>query len=188
MSEVKDSGAGSARGRFRKGESGNLRGRPRAKRWPGTSAFDVVMDRRLTVSRGGEDREISVEEALQHKTYQEAIAGGAAARREVLKMIAKREKWLAAQAPREQFSLQLRIEKSDPVNADGALLLLGIAERNPRSADAYRGREQLLLEPWAVKAALGRRQSASLSHDDIADIKRCTRDAGALHWPKGREE
>ena len=39
---------------------------------------------------------MTVEEALQHRTYQDAIAGSRSARREVLKMIAKREQYLAA--------------------------------------------------------------------------------------------
>ena len=46
--------------------------------------------------QGGKAREVTVDEALQHKTYQQAIAGNRMASREVLKMIAKREKALAA--------------------------------------------------------------------------------------------
>lgn len=49
----------------------------------------------LTVTQGGVPREVTVEEALQHQTYKDAIAGNRAARREVLKMIAKREAYLA---------------------------------------------------------------------------------------------
>jgi hypothetical protein len=31
------------------------------------------MDRTLTVTQGGKPREVTLEEALQHRTYQEAI-------------------------------------------------------------------------------------------------------------------
>jgi hypothetical protein len=57
-----------------------------------------VIDRTLTLTQSGKPREVTVEEALQHRTYQDAIAGNRATRREMLKMIAKREKWLAAKA------------------------------------------------------------------------------------------
>src|SRR5688500_9307636 len=86
--------------RFPKGRSGNPKGRPRSRPLPAPSAFDIVIDRTLTVTQGGRARELTLEEALQHKTYQAAIAGNRAARREVLKMIEKRERWLAANAPK----------------------------------------------------------------------------------------
>ena len=86
-------------GRFRKGTSGNPKGRPKSRRASAISAFDVIMNRTLTVTQGGKSRELTVEEALQHRTYEAAINGNRPAQREVLKMIAKREKWLAAKRP-----------------------------------------------------------------------------------------
>ena len=72
--------------RFRKGVSGNPHGRPRKERpADSTSAFGVVIDRKLTVTQDGKSREVTVEEALQHKTYQNAIAGNRSGQREVLK-------------------------------------------------------------------------------------------------------
>ena len=57
-------------------------------------------------------REVTVEEALQHRTYQDAIAGSRAARREVLKMIAKREQYLAGPARQEADpQIEFRIEQ-----------------------------------------------------------------------------
>ena len=82
--------------RFRKGQSGNPKGRPKANKDRSVSAFAIVIDRTLTVTQGGVPREVTVEEALQHRTYQDAVAGNRSARREVLKMIAKREQYLAA--------------------------------------------------------------------------------------------
>jgi hypothetical protein len=179
-----------AAGRFRKGVSGNPKGRPRAQRDPSVSAFDIVIDRTLTVTQNGEPREVTVEEALQHKTYQDAIAGNRSARREVLKMIAKREAWLAAR-PRKHRPIEMSIEH-DPANADEVLVLLDIAEPDPRwdepdcrRADEEEGRTRLRLQPWAVQAALSRRGRRSLSASDVEDIKRCTRDAETLRWPAG---
>jgi len=148
------------------------------------SAFDIVIDRTLPVMQNGEAREVTVEEALQHRTYQDAIGGNRAARREVLKMIAVREKWLAAKAPKHQ-PVGVRIEPTDPDNAHEALLLLGIAERDTRWNDPNDEYERLLLRPWAVQAALSRPGRRRLSAKEVSEIKRCTRDAETLRWPAG---
>lgn len=173
--------------RFRKGQSGNPKGRPRSKPQASGSAFNVVFERSLTLTQGGKAREVTVEEALQHRTYRDAIAGNRSARREVLKMIAKREKWLAARSIKHT-PVELLSEPSDPDNAHEALILLGIAERDPAWVDQPDTYDRLLLQPWAVQAALGRRGSKSLSAKAVLEIKRCTRDAATLRWPKGAGE
>jgi hypothetical protein len=154
------------------------------------SAFDIVIDRTLTVVQGGTPREVTVEEALQHRTYQEAIAGSRPARREVLKMIAKRERYLAARHARtSRPSVERRMEAKDPENPETALLILGIANHNPERQDPRFEGLQLLLEPWAVQAALGRRRGgARLSDKDVSDVKRCTREARSLGWPRKTDE
>ncbi len=86
--------------RFQKGKSGNPQGRPRSQPKQRTSAYDIVLNRTLTVTQGGKERELTLDEALQLKAYQDAISGKRAARREVLKMIEKRERWFSAHAPK----------------------------------------------------------------------------------------
>ena len=76
--------------RFVKGQSGNPGGRPKVRR-PHVSAFDIIFDKTLTVTLGGAERELSVDEALQLQTYQAALKGSRMAIRKVLKMIHKRE-------------------------------------------------------------------------------------------------
>lgn len=173
-----------AAGRFRKGESGNPKGRPKSRPSPSPSAFGIVIDRTLTVTQNGTPREVTVEEALQHRTYQDAITGNRAARREVLKMIAKRERWLAATAPK-QHSIEHLVEPVDPENANEAMLLLGIAERDTRDYGPNDENERLLLLPWAVQAALSRPGRRRLTAKEVSDVKRCTRDAETLRWPAG---
>ena len=177
--------------RFQKGRSGNPKGRPRAeKKAHSGSAFDIVVERTLTVTQGGTPREVTVDEALQHRTYQDAIAGSRPARREVLKMIAKREQYLAAQQGPSVQKFEVRIEPNDPGNADAAMLLLGIADHDPvnRGPDIDGG-QHLRLEPWGVQAALRRRRGGrSLSKTEVAEIERCTRDPKTLSWPRGTGE
>ena len=66
------------------------------------TAIRQTVRTRVQVTQNGKPREVTVEAALQHRTYQDALAGNRAAGREVLKMIAKREKWLAAKAPQQR--------------------------------------------------------------------------------------
>lgn len=167
--------------RFRKGESGNPKGRPRRAPQP-TSAFDIIMEKSLTVVQGGRARELSVDEALQQKTYQEAIAGSRPARREILRMIARREQALAERRPRQ--SVEVRHEGPDPANADEALLILGIATRDTRRTNAGKTEGWLLLERWAVKAALLRRRRTPLSKSEISSVRCSTRDGESLTLPE----
>ena len=55
---------GSMTGRFVKGQSGNPRGRPKARR-PHVSAFGIIFDKTLTVTQNGVERELTIDEALQ---------------------------------------------------------------------------------------------------------------------------
>ncbi len=173
------------RGRFQKGQSGNPTGRPKGMRdAPAVSAFAIVVDRTLTLARDGRPTEISVEEALQQRTYQDALAGQRQAMRSVIKWIAKREQWLARH---DQSRAAARpgivwTEERDPDNADAAMLILGVAGHNPARSGLTSERDQLLLEPWAVEAALRRRGTcAKLSRRDVDDIRRCMRgDAPSL--------
>ncbi len=169
--------------RFRSGQSGNPKGRPR-KAAPQQSAFDIVIDRTLTVTQNGVERELTIDEALQQRTYQDAITGSRSARREILKMIAKREKWIAAHAPVPKIApAELRME-NDPANAHEALVLLGIASPDPHDWGPNDIYDRLLLEPWAVEAAFARSRKRVIDDRDLAEIRRCTRDAQSIPWLK----
>lgn len=91
-----------------------------------------MVEKTLTIAHQGGRREITLEEALQQRTYRGAVAGKRMPQREVLKWIMKREAWLAKHAPQAPQSKITRHISPDPDNADAALLLLGIAALNPR--------------------------------------------------------
>ncbi len=177
-------------GWFSKGKSGNPNGRPAARSSAASyaAALDIVINKTLKVLRNGVERIIMAEEGLQHRTYQDAVAGKRLAQREVLRWIAKREAWRANHRAKEKPKMVLRHLSPDPDNADDALVLLGIATIDPDRLPND-DRLQLLLEPWAVQAAFVRRRSATaLSTHDLQEIKRCTRDANSLRWPRGDDE
>ena len=186
MSETSQRSRSPRTGQFQKGQSGNPKGRPR-KQIPlpeaARSAWEIVRNKRVTVSQGGVDRELSAEEALQLRTYQDALAGNRAAQRVILKMIIKREKAIADRGERRSTSVTVKMEPTEPRNADAAMCLLGIAAPDPSREEDNPG--ALLLEPWAVQAALGRRRdSKALTPRDVDDIERSTRAPQTLRWPR----
>jgi hypothetical protein len=186
MSKAKSGGNPPLATRFVKGQSGNPKGRPRKNR-PATSPFDVLLNTTMTVTRGGIERDFTVEEALQHRILAQALEGNRSARREVLKWIEKRDKVAAAKARRKPVRIPRRIEPVDPKNADEVLLLLGIASHD-RARQYPSQRKYLLLEPWAVQLAVSRRRMWRLRAEEVSEIKRCTRQSETLRWPRGLQD
>jgi hypothetical protein len=189
MSGKSGSGKKTNPGWFSKGSSPNPGGRPKASPAPQSSVFEVLVEKTFTVTDRNGTREITLEETLQQQTYERALGGILMAVREVLKWIMKREAWLVKNAPKASPPAITCHISPDPDNADAALLLLGIAAPNPARAEFGNDRAQLLLEPWAVQAALRRRRGGHRLTDEERDwIRRCTRDPDSLRWPRGTEE
>lgn len=172
-------------GRWLKGQSGNPAGRPR-KRRPHNSAFDIIFEKSFTVSQNGVERELTIEEVLQLKTYQAALGGSKMAVRAVLKMIAKREAALAKLAPPPTGGgMGFRWEQ-DPRNADDAMLLLGITVPDPAWSGPCKYGTHMKLATWATQAALSRPGRKALDKKQVADINRDTLEPNELKWPRGR--
>ena len=172
-------------GRFQKGQSGNPAGRPKARR-PHISAFDIIFDRKLTVTQNGIERELTVDEALQLQTYQAALKGSRMAVRAVLKMIDKREAVLAKKAPPAPVRAMKFGGQQDPRNADAAMLLLGITVPDPGWEGPCEYGTRMKLVTWAAQAAISRPGRRQLSDKDREDIKRQTINSDALKWPRQR--
>lgn len=165
--------------RFQPGQSGNPKGRPRKTRRPNVSAFEIVLDKRITATIGGRERELTVEEMLQQQTLRDALAGKRMAIRKVLKMIEKREVALAKKngAPRTPVTVE-RHHHSD--NANEATRILGIAEPDPGFPNRWK------VHTWATQAALRRPGNRKFNDKDVKDIKFFTFDPEKLRWPRGR--
>jgi hypothetical protein len=148
-------GAGSASTRFKSGQSGNPKGRPRKSKPPPSSPF-AILDELLPVHEPGSVSELPLEDAMLIKTYQRAITGGLRTWKKIVKMILEREKLhFKSRAPRSP-RIARQIE-GDPKSPLEALEILGIATR---TAGANAGNSQnahLRLERWAVEASLRRR-------------------------------
>lgn len=166
---------------FSKGQSGNPKGRPRKRKVMEPSAFDMIFDRTITVNQDGGSRDLSIEEGLQFKTYQAALAGSKTARREVLKMIARREQWLAKRRV-PKGKAQTLIEH-DTLNANPALRILGIVIPDERfwHESVY---ERQLMEQWAVEAAVKRMRRRRMHQRDIDYCRMFTRNSDQIDWPE----
>lgn len=167
--------------RFKPGQSGNPKGRPRKPRRPNLSAFEIILDKTLLTTRDGKSREASVEEALQQQTLKDALAGKRMAIRKVLKMIEKREVALAKKNRPRETPVKM-VTHHDADNANEAMRILGIAEADPSYPNRWR------LNAWAAQAALSRPGRKKLRKRDVESIKLFTSDADTLRWPPGRIE
>jgi hypothetical protein len=172
-------------GRWQKGQSGNPGGRPK-KRRPHVSAFDIIFDKSLTVQQNGVQRDLTVEEVLELKTYQAALKGSKMAVRTVLKMIEKREAALAKRAPPTVHKPMSSKWEHDPRNADEAMLLLGIAVHDPKWTEPSEYGERLKLATWVAQAALSRPGRRQLNKKQVDEVNRITLDPERLKWPRGR--
>jgi hypothetical protein len=171
---------GSMSGRFIKGQSGNPRGRPKARR-PHVSAFDIIFDKRLTVVQGGVERELTIDEALELQTYQSALKGNRAAIRIILKMIEKREIAMKEKHPKAaDASIKLRHEFSTN-SADEAMRLLRIAS----DVEGSDYEDPLKLETWAAQTALSRPGRSRDRKPKRVNVNVMVHDSHKLRWPEG---
>lgn len=170
--------------RFVKGQSGNPNGRPR-KRRPHVSAFDIVFDKRLTVTENGVERELTVDEALELRTYEAALKGSKMAVRQVLRMIEKRERALQASVPKMVHAPTTPWISYSSDSANEAMLLLGILCHNPD--DVLRdGPRPLLIETWAAQAALSRPGRRLSRASDRRNLDLFVRDFDKVRIPRSR--
>lgn len=170
--------------RFKPGRSGNPKGRPKRGSQSDTgSAFGELLGRHFPVRIDGYERQLTADEALVHRTYQDALAGDRMAIRTILNLIVEREATCTSstRAPVKVVCLH-----PDPANIDHAMIILKIATQ-PEGRVRANGRPYLELEPWAVQKALIRR-NYHLPERALKDLKENTRDPDSVVWPGGADQ
>ena len=140
----------------------------------------------MTVTQNGVERELTVEEALQLKTYQAALKGSKMAVRAVLKMIERREEALALRAAKNEppRSPKPYVMIHDSDSADEAMNILEIASIEEAPAGIGWGHRKLKLETWAAQAALSRPGRKALSDKNLSDAKLLTKQLDKLKLPR----
>ncbi|MAY19439.1 MAG: hypothetical protein CL955_02320 [Erythrobacteraceae bacterium] len=161
--------------RFRKGQSGNSRGRPKNRRRE--IPYDAVLGQMVTIREDGRERRVTAAEAFLLQLTQKGLAGDGAAARASLDAIE------AARATRSEVTSGLSkiVLFSVESGADSIIDALGIA-RLKFPADEARVRWEL--NPWIVEAALERLGDRHLSEDEQREVWNATRTPIKVSWPE----
>ncbi|WFL77809.1 DUF5681 domain-containing protein [Altererythrobacter arenosus] len=161
--------------RFRKGQSGNPRGRPKNRRRE--IPYDTVLGQMVTIREDGRERRVTAAEAFLLQLTQKGLAGDSAATRASLDAIE------AARATRygNMSGPSKIIRFAIDSGADAIIGKLGIAfHKYP--ADEARTRWEL--NPWIVEAALDRLGDRQLSETDQSEVWGATRTPQKVAWPE----
>jgi Family of unknown function (DUF5681) len=139
-------GKPSASTRFREGQSGNPRGRPRGRRK--APPYDTVLGQMVTIREDGVERRVTAAEAFLLHVTKRGLEGDGAAARAAMAAIEE-----ARAALRRGVAGMIFITREErPGTVTDAIEPLRIA----RKLDRYRNTSRVVLEPWIVEAAIAR--------------------------------
>ena len=159
---------------FKKGRSGNPKGRPRARHRQ--IPYDRVLGQMVTVREDGRERRVTAAEAFILQLTQKGLAGDSAAARASLCAIEE------ARAKRNSVVLQVPIRVRVICYGLGSVLReLGMGiKRNPLSKDKVRWE----LNPWIIEAALQRLGDKQLTVEEQREVWSNARTPEKVKWPE----
>lgn len=161
--------------RFRKGQSGNPRGRPKNRHRD--IPYDAVLGQMVTMRENGKERRVTAAEAFLLQLTQKGLTGDRSAARDALEAI---EAARSARGESEQkiHTLVLRVVDS---GVDVIIEPLGIAVLKYPSDET---RARFELNPWIVEAALTRLNDRRLTIEEQREVYANTRTPHKVNWPK----
>lgn len=161
--------------RFKKGKSGNPKGRPK-NRYK-TDPYSAVLGQMVTIREHGRERRVTAAEAFLLQLTQKGLAGDSAAARASLDAI---EQARSARGDDHQ-GIDAIVLKLVAIGADAILDTLGLATMK-YPADESRVRWEL--NPWIVEAALERLGERKLTLEEQREVWGATRMPHKVTWPK----
>lgn len=159
--------------RFRKGQSGNPKGRPRNRHRD--IPYDTILGQMVTIREDGKERRVTAAEAFLLQLTRKGLAGDSAAARaslEAIEVARKRRVGLVAPEVTRITVISYGIGST--------LKTLGLALKTD---PLDRSKVRWWLNPWIVEAALARLGSRQLSEDEQREVWENTRTPQKVKWP-----
>jgi hypothetical protein len=161
--------------RFRKGSSGNPKGRSRGSK--SSIPYDTLLGQMVTIREDGRERRVTAAEAFVLQLTGKGLAGDSAAARASLHAI---ETARAARTCSGEDMPTVRIQFR-PFGLCCTIEGLGIGVRiNPHD----QARVRLMLMPWIVEEALRRLGSRKLTVEEQRTVLASTRHPDKVRWPE----
>jgi hypothetical protein len=164
-----------AASRFRKGQSGNPRGRPRGHKRQ--APYETVLGQRVTVREDGAVRQMSAAEAFLLHVTRKGLDGDSAAARAAMTAI---EEAKTRRSATDDDRVTVIILKPVSVGSVNTALQ---ALRAAVLLDEFRETARLTLEPWLVEAALERLRT-ELPVAQQRTVWKATRTPWKVAWPE----
>jgi hypothetical protein len=161
--------------RFKKGQSGNPKGRPRGRR--NTPPHDAVLRQQVVIREDGVERRVSAAEAFLLQMAKRGLEGESAAARHTLAALAEAR---AARGTTDDEAVRVIILSFVAVGSVGsAACRLGMTKR----LDRYRPTARIVIEPWLVELALARLGDRQLTIAEQREVVSATRTPRKVIWP-----
>jgi len=159
--------------RFKKGQSGNPKGRPKNRHK--SIPYDAVLGQMVTIREDGRERRVTAAEAFLLQLTQKGLAGDSAAARDALDAIERAR----TERGDDRHAIDTIILSAVSSGADVILETLGLAKKK-YPADEKQVRWEL--NPWIVEAALERLGERRLTTAEQQEVWHATLTPGKVSW------
>nr|AGU10192.1 hypothetical protein [uncultured organism] len=162
---------------FPEGHSGNSKGRPKGTGKRKNRRYEAVFSQKVSVQIDGQTREVRADEAFMLSVAQHGAKGKPAAKRAAFAIL-EDLKPKGGGNGRRPIHVTYRVY-ADPGDVYDSLEKLGAA----RTLFMCQPIARVVIEPWAVQAALDRLGDQRLGEDEQKTVVAATRRPHKVEWP-----